>query len=71
MKLVTKFLTTDASIYFYLGKFVILSNGKIIFSSISYEMCVGVSINRQELSKLEMLVSSFSKKLVVETLIYT
>ena len=72
MKLVTKFLTTDAAIYFYAGKFIVMTGGKIIFSSLSKEMCVGLALNKAELKFLESKVTEYCELLIVEKeLIYT
>ena len=73
MKLVTKFLTTTAAIYFDSGKFIVMSNNKIIFTSVSKEMCVGIAINKHMIAKLESKVTEFLVAVhkVEKELIYT
>ena len=73
MKLVTKFLTTTATIYYCGGKFIVMSNNKIIFTSVSKEMCVGIAINKHMIAKLESKVTEFLVAVhkVEKELIYT
>ena len=73
MKLVTKFLTTTAAIYFYSGKFIVMSNNKIIFTSASKEMCVAIAINKLMIDQLESKVTEFLTLVckVEKELIYT
>lgn len=53
MKLVTKFLTTEASIYFneYTQMYIVTARQRQIFTSKSKEMCVGLSLDRDEIAQ--------------------
>lgn len=70
MKLVTKFLTTTASIYYFKNKYLVISNGKIIFNSYSKEMCVGIALNKQQIKLFEDKLTRFLTQITkVDTVI--